>query len=115
MKIELLNQLLTQPNGCQEWWKDDELHRGDGPAVLYPDGEEHWYINGLRHRIGGPAITYSNGEKHWYEHGKFIKKEVSPFVNLPTTLKGRGLPSNPVQVEAFGHLTLPCQPQFYQD
>ena len=88
-KMEITDQPILQPNGCQEWWKDDELHREGGPAVLYPDGEEHWYVNGVRHRIGGPAITYPDGEKHWYEHGKFIKNEVPLFIKFKDRIEWR--------------------------
>ena len=28
------------------WLEDDQVHRGDGPAVISPDGVERWYIRG---------------------------------------------------------------------
>ncbi len=28
------------------WLENDQVHRGDGPAVISPDGVERWYIRG---------------------------------------------------------------------
>jgi hypothetical protein len=28
------------------WLDNDQVHRGDGPAVISPDGVERWYIRG---------------------------------------------------------------------
>ena len=28
------------------WLERDQVHRGDGPAVISPDGVERWYIRG---------------------------------------------------------------------
>ena len=33
-------------NGTQWWYKNDELHREDGPAVIYADGTKRWFLNG---------------------------------------------------------------------
>jgi hypothetical protein len=38
------------------YFVNDNLHREDGPAVIYPFGEEQWYRNGKLHREDGPAI-----------------------------------------------------------
>ena len=46
-----------------------ELHRLDGPALVYSDGEKHWFLNGKRHKIDGPAIEYTNGHKEYYLNG----------------------------------------------
>ena len=80
--------------GVQRWFtRTGNLHRTDGPAVVYPDGQEMWYFNGERHRIGGPACygglpgatawyhcnrlhredgpaLIHNGKVEWYVHGK---------------------------------------------
>ena len=48
------------------YYKDDELHREDGPAVEWPGGSEFWYMNGEKHREDGPAIKWYNGDKWWY-------------------------------------------------
>ena len=28
------------------WLENDQVHRGDGPALISPDGVERWYIRG---------------------------------------------------------------------
>jgi hypothetical protein len=43
---------LSRKAGCylyidtELWLEDDQVHRGDGPAVIAPDGAERWYIHG---------------------------------------------------------------------
>ena len=49
--------------------KDDQLHRTDGPAIVYKDGSTEWYQNDLMHRTDGPAIERANGTKLWYQNG----------------------------------------------
>jgi hypothetical protein len=52
--------------GAIRYYKDDEFHREDGPAMEWPDGTKFWYINGKYHREDGPAVEYANGFKSWY-------------------------------------------------
>lgn len=46
-----------------------QLHRLDGPAIIWNDGDKEWYINGKLHRTDGPAVEYPNGSKTWHQHG----------------------------------------------
>jgi hypothetical protein len=61
------------------YYKDGNLHRVDGPAIIYSDGSHSlgcegtqsfrtqiWCQNDKKHRVDGPAIIYSDGTKHWY-------------------------------------------------
>jgi hypothetical protein len=57
-------------NGYKAWFRNDQYHREDGPAVIYADGSKKWYRNGQRHREDGPALIYANGPKYWYLNGK---------------------------------------------
>jgi hypothetical protein len=50
------------------WYKDDKLHREDGPAVEYKDGVNCWYKNGLLHREDGPAMIIDK-KNFWYLDG----------------------------------------------
>ena len=49
------------------------LHREDGPAVLFADGRQHWYQNGCLHREDGPAFEFVSGKRMWYLQGRRIK------------------------------------------
>ena len=49
-----------------------QLHREDGPAVIYPDGRQEWYRNGHLHRDNGPAAIYPDGTQYWYRNGYAI-------------------------------------------
>ena len=50
-----------------------QLHREDGPAVIYPNGSYHWYRNGRRHRDDGPAEVFPDGKQFWYQNGFRVK------------------------------------------
>ena len=40
------------PDGTLVWRNDrGQVHREDGPALIYPDGEQYWCINGEFHRV----------------------------------------------------------------
>ena len=54
-------------------YKNGQLHRDDGPAVIDEDGYKAWFKNGNLHRVDGPAIIYTNGDKSWYKNGVKIK------------------------------------------
>ena len=67
---------VIYPNGCQEWFFHNKLHRKDGPAVIWSNGYQEWYLNGRLHRKDGPAIISHNGEKYWwYLHGVRVSPE----------------------------------------
>ena len=62
-------------DGSKFWMLDDKYYREDGPACEYADGYKSWFINGERHRVDGPAVEYPDGEKLWYLNGKGLTKE----------------------------------------
>ena len=68
------NGLIEYANGDKAWYKNDELHREDGPAVECSDGSKVWYKNDKLHREDGPAIEWADGDKYWYKNGKLIMK-----------------------------------------
>ena len=57
-------------SGSREWYLNGHLHRTDGPAVDYVDGTRMWYLNGHLHRTDGPAIEWPDGSVEWYLNGK---------------------------------------------
>jgi hypothetical protein len=58
--------------------ENDELHKEDGPAVIWSDGSEFWYLHGQLHRIDGPAIEFPNGYKMWYIDGVEQEEPIAP-------------------------------------
>ena len=60
------NGRYVKPDGTIEWYKDDLLHREDGPAIEWKDGDKYWYKNGLKHREDGPAVLFPNGNGWYY-------------------------------------------------
>ncbi len=70
---------MIWPNGEQRWYRHGELHRDDGPAVIWPDGKQEWYRYGERHRDDGPAEVWPDGSLVWYVDGK-LHREDGPAV-----------------------------------
>jgi hypothetical protein len=72
---EMKNGKIVDENGRTEiWYKDDKLHRLDGPAEKYKNGIEAWWKEDRLHRLCGPAITDSNDYNDpttdcWYIEG----------------------------------------------
>ena len=59
------------------YYKDNLLHREDGPALISGDNEiKKYFFRGKLHRENGPAIENDNGYKAWYTNGEKIKEEV---------------------------------------
>lgn len=77
-----MSEMILTNTGVQEWREDGELHRLDGPAVIYPDGGEGWYRNGYIHRENGPAYTCTSGEKRWYRWGELHRLD-GPALTCP--------------------------------
>ena len=63
------NGLIIDQYGTKIWYKDDEYHRDNGPAVEHISGNKYWFQNGTWHRIDGPAVINEHG-KFWYQYGK---------------------------------------------
>lgn len=66
-------------NGDRYWYKDDKLHREDGPAVEYSYGEYFWYKKGKPHREDGPAVIWADGTLKWYKDG-VLHRENGPAI-----------------------------------
>ncbi len=73
------NGLKTDKYEAKCWYKDDELHREDGPAIECLDGTKKWYQNGLLHRENGPAVEWWNKDKFWYKDG-MLHREDGPAI-----------------------------------
>lgn len=68
--------------GTERWYKDDILHREDGPAVIYKDGTEYWYKDGMRHCEDGPGILDRNGDKWWYKDGRRHREDGPALIRI---------------------------------
>jgi hypothetical protein len=57
--------VVTDDQGTTRYFKPgtDELHRLDGPAVVFANGDRLWYKDGQLHRVAGPAIDPIRGKK----------------------------------------------------
>ena len=53
-----------------------QLHREEGPAVVFSGGSCEWWQNGVLHRTDGPAVEYADGNKEWWINGvEYTKQE----------------------------------------
>ena len=74
-------------NGNKTWYKNGELHRDDGPAVIRNDGTKGWYKNGLCHREDGPAVIFSDGYQAWYKNGKRHRDDGPAVIDIDDNYK----------------------------
>jgi hypothetical protein len=72
---------------CEKWYKKGVLHRGnDEPAIDFKDGHKEWYVDGLLHREKDqPAIVSHSGKREWYKHGKLHRDG-----DLPASINKKG-------------------------
>lgn len=67
-------KIVTDKFGIKKYYnKHNQLHREDGPAIIFPNGDSHWCMNDSLHRSDGPAVEYLNGHKEYHYHGKYIR------------------------------------------
>jgi hypothetical protein len=74
-------------NGTQRCYLNGNLHREDGPAVIWPDGRQFWYLNGKLHREDGPAIIRPDGSQEWWLNDKNITED--EFNNRKNSCDGK--------------------------
>lgn len=78
---------MVEHQSSRVWYKENLLHREDGPAIERINGDKGWFVNGLRHREDGPAVEYANGNKHWWLYGKKFETKEEWLEALPVELK----------------------------
>jgi len=59
-------------DGTQEWYRNGQLHREDGPARVWLNGTWEWWRNDLLHREDGPAIIRPDGTQAWWRNGILV-------------------------------------------
>jgi len=57
------------------WFRNGELHREDGPAFIDPKDGERWYRNGQLHREDGPAVVSDTIGERWYQNGQLHRED----------------------------------------
>lgn len=67
-KCDSIDGEMVVGRNDKRWYKNNQLHRTNGPAVEQSDGSKYWYYKGQLHREDGPAIE-TNGHKAWYYKG----------------------------------------------
>ena len=73
----------TDSNGSKIWKnKEGQVHRTDGPAIIYADGTQVYYIEGQWHRTDGPAVIYPDGGVEYYKNDEYHRED-GPAVIYP--------------------------------
>lgn len=75
-----------EEHGRVSYYRDDKLHREDGPAREFESGDKLWFINGKPHRVDGPAHDRADGVKIWYFNGK-LHRDNGPAFEAPNGRK----------------------------
>lgn len=69
-------RIVTDEDGTKYYYLGDELHREDGPAIIWEDGSiEQWFLNNKRHREGGPALEFKIGDCYWYQNDRLHRED----------------------------------------
>ena len=77
---ELFNTLkyrivVNPATGTRRYYNHaNQLHREDGPAVIYHNGTRKWLLNGMPHRTDGPAVE-SGSYCEWHIWGTRYTEE----------------------------------------
>lgn len=72
---------VIYPDDSQVWYQNGQIHRDNGPAVEWPDGLKRWHYRGEIHRDDGPALINRAGDKNWYKHNQ-LHREDGPAVEF---------------------------------
>ena len=81
------NGLIVDGCGTKFYYKDNMLHREDGPAVIHENGTLSYHINGKRHREDGPALIYWTGSVEYYIEDKLHREDGPAIIGLDGTLE----------------------------
>ena len=81
MSIEY--KVVVTNDGAQYWYLNGQLHREDGPAIIYADGDQRWYLNDQLHREDGPAVIKANGSQRWYLNDEELTEQEFNNRNRP--------------------------------
>lgn len=105
----MLNGLFIDEYGCHRYYKNDKIHRDEGPAIILPAGsvkyfingqlhnengpatvsylgKKEYFINGKRHRENGPAVIEENGTKRWFRYD-LLHRTDGPAIEFPNGTK----------------------------
>lgn len=89
-------------NNDIRWYKNNLLHKEDGPALEKANGTKHWIINGMLHRENAPALIYYNGNQCWYIHGN-LHREDGPAIEYANGENQWYINNNKMTEEEFNH------------
>src|ERR1035437_1789864 len=73
-------QMIVRKDGVRAWVRVDhgEIHRDDGPALIFPDGKQEWWSHGQHQRTveaDGTVKWFGQNEK---KHGDFLHRDDGP-------------------------------------
>ena len=57
------------------WYKNNKIHREDGPAIEANNGNKSWLQNGILHNLNGPSMIQSDGTTKYHIWGLEYKRE----------------------------------------
>jgi hypothetical protein len=62
---------ITKEDGTQVWYRNNDIHRIGGPAIIFASGTCIWMQDDQPHRIDGPAEIYKAGPRCWSLKGRY--------------------------------------------
>ena len=84
---EMKNGIVVDKYGTKFHYKDDELHKEDGPAVIYANGIVEYRIEGKRHREEGPAVVHLDAKEEYWIDGKKHRENAPAVIRADCVLE----------------------------
>lgn len=66
--------------GTTSYTYQGQLHRLDGPALIFEDGDAAWFLYDKLHRIDGPAVNLKNSKEYYLNDLKYSDYEEYKFM-----------------------------------
>lgn len=102
-----MKQVVFKNSDNTAYYKNNQLHREDGPAIEWKNGSKHWYFHGLLHRTDGPAIDLfapylGYTIKKWSINGKWHRED-GPAVEWGNGYKEWWIDGQQLTEDQFNH------------
>jgi len=79
-------EIYLDPSGTRWYYCDRQLHREDGPAVVWNDGSVQYHVESKLHRLDGPAVVKADGTVSYWVNGKLHRLDGPAVVKADGTV-----------------------------
>ena len=77
-------KLSITKSGVRYWFKQNEISRDNGPAIILIGSHQSWLRHGMPYRLDGPARIWDNGNKEWWFDANPVSEYEHMFLTKAT-------------------------------